>query len=363
MKNTADLEKFPEKHIKPYDGMSVTADVWAQAHDEHRSMVLAHNLNFHGCGIISGLEVVANDPPDQYVFISPGAAVDSAGNVIVLSEPVAYDFGNSAEGLLFLLLGHGEREVGGVQKEIKYLQYEFVVAARSNIPKRPSVELARVTLSDPDNPVKNAVDPQHPAMEELDLRYRRLIGPELKRFVNVALLYPGGDMPQLTSAWDLLSRKSRKDSPYQLILDPMASLSEGLSGYDLVYIAAEKAFKNDNNTVKALKDYIKAGKCLIVEAISEEAQESCQKMLEKLGQRLAPIKESDEILSKPFLFGAAPEGASGNQILLGKQAIYSTAGYGLAWNGNINGTSMARSDIRSAHEWGVNMISFCMLRP
>ncbi len=195
MKNTAALNEFPEKQLKPYDGMSVTAEVWSQAHDEHRLAKKAHNLNLHGSGIINGLEVMANDPPDQFVFISPGAAVDSAGNVIVLSEPVAYDFGSSSEGTLFLLLGHGEREVGGVQKETKYLQYEFVIAARSSLPKRPSVELARVNISHPEKPVKNALDQKHPGLEELDLRYRTKIGPEIKRFVNVAVAHLGNENP------------------------------------------------------------------------------------------------------------------------------------------------------------------------
>jgi hypothetical protein len=363
MKNTAALDTFAKKHIKPYDGMSITADVWTQAHDEHRLEKRAHNLNFHGSGIITGLEVVANDPPDQYVFISPGAAVDSAGNVIVLTEPVAYDFGNSAEGQLFLLLGHGEREVGGVQKEVKFLQYEFVIAARSSIPKRPSVELARVNLVDPDDPVKNAADPIHPAVGELDLRYRNLVGPEYKHFVNVALLYLGKDMPQVTSGWDLLSRECKKETPYQLILDPMLSISGGLADYDLVYIAAEKAFKHEANLVKELKNYLKVGKGLIVEAVGEEAQAACENLLGKIGKRVKPIKGGNEILIQPFLFADPPEGASGNQVLVAQQVIYSTAGYSLAWNGKIKRTLMARNDIRSVHEWGINLVSYCMVRP
>ena len=141
---------FPKKQIKPYDGMSITAAVCAEAHEEHRQTERAHNLFLHGNGIITGLEVVANDPPDKHVFISPGIAIDSGGNVIELTEPVAYDFGNTTEGTLYLLLGHGEREVGGVQKESRYLQNEFVIAARSTLPKRASVELGRITISDID---------------------------------------------------------------------------------------------------------------------------------------------------------------------------------------------------------------------
>ena len=363
MKNTAALNKFPEKHLKPYDGMSVTAEVWSQAHDEHRLAKKAHNLNLHGSGIINGLEVVANDPPDQFVFISPGAAVDSAGNVIVLTEPVAYDFGNSSEGTLFLLLGHGEREVGGVQKETKYLQYEFVIAARSSLPKRPAVELARLNISDSDKPVKNAVDQKHPGLEELDLRYRAKIGPETKHFVNVAVSHLGSENPKGISAWDLLSKECNRSTPYQLIIDQITPLSENISDYDLIFLAANGAFKLDDNTLKVLRKYLGMGKGLIIEAFDQAAQESCQTVFENLKLGLASLKENDRILSTPYLFGEPPQGASGNQIMLDQRVIYSTAGYTQAWHGTSDDKSMARSDIRAVHEWGVNMIAYCVALP
>ena len=64
------IDSFPSTHIKPYDGMAITADVWGEAHAEHRQARRAHDLVFHGPGIITGLEVEANDPPDNFVFIS-----------------------------------------------------------------------------------------------------------------------------------------------------------------------------------------------------------------------------------------------------------------------------------------------------
>jgi hypothetical protein len=181
------LKVFPTTQVKPYDGMSVTATVWAQAHGEHRQAQRAHDRVFHGSGIITGLEVVANDPPDQFVFISPGAAVDPVGQVIVLPEPVAYDFGKTSEGTLFLVLGHGEREAAGAEKEVVTIQDEFVIAARPSMPKRPVVELARLVITKSGNPVRNAANPEHPRGEELDLRFRNILMPPDRRRVKVAL--------------------------------------------------------------------------------------------------------------------------------------------------------------------------------
>ncbi len=60
---------FPNMRIKAYDGMPVTADVWEKAHTYHLQLQQAHNLFFHGAGILVGLEVVASDPADNIIFI------------------------------------------------------------------------------------------------------------------------------------------------------------------------------------------------------------------------------------------------------------------------------------------------------
>ena len=355
MKNTTSgLNSFPKMHIKPYDGMSITADVWSQAHEEHRQAGRSHNLAIHGSGIISGLEVVANDPPDQYVFVSPGVAVDTAGNVIVVPEPVAYDFGDAAEGTLFLLLGHGEREISGVQKEVRYIQDEFVIAARSNMPKRPAVELARVTLQ-PKKPIKNAVTPAHPEIGELDLRFRAFIGPELKRFIRVALCSLGDKVTDVASGWRFLASECQRTTSYQLIIDQKVPLAAELKNNDLVYLGGKGSFKVGSSDLGILREYLDQKKTLIIEALDEAAQESCQELIKKLGQELHPITESDHILSAPFLFNAPPKN-KGNHVLLNEQIIYSTAGYSLSWNGK----KMTRAEIRSAHEWGINMLHYCM---
>ena len=88
--STEDLLKiFPDKWIKPVDGLAVTAEVWEEAHDHHRQGQRFHAILHHGSGVITGLEVMASDPPDTSVYILPGVAVDPAGQTIVLPQPVA----------------------------------------------------------------------------------------------------------------------------------------------------------------------------------------------------------------------------------------------------------------------------------
>ncbi len=83
----------------------MTAAVWKEAHDYHRQQQRFHALLSHGPGIITGLSVLASDPPDSTLYILPGMAVDPEGETIVVTEPVAYDVG-LAHGLQYLLLSY-----------------------------------------------------------------------------------------------------------------------------------------------------------------------------------------------------------------------------------------------------------------
>lgn len=364
MKDTSALSIAPKTRIKPYDGMSVSAAVWAQAHDEHRLARQSHDLLFHGSGILAGLEVVANDPPGQIVFVSPGAAVDPAGNLIILSEPVAYDLGTASEGPLYLMLGHGEREVGGVEAEVKYIQNEFVLAARPSLPKRPAVELARLVISAKEKVVKNAANSTRPVEGELDLRFRNFIGPQPTSLGRVAVCNLGKDgyTVEVETGWDLLSLECARNSAYRLVVDSGIPLSEGLLSYDLVYLFANNAFKVDDKKVAAVRAYLDTGRCLILEALSPVAEDSFKVLLSGLAVSPKAPERGHALFTAPFLFGTPPRGFHGNTVLMTENLIYSSAGYSLAWSGKFEAGSPTRADIRDAHEWGVNMLQYCLQR-
>jgi hypothetical protein len=352
MDETSSLNQFPKTHIKPYDGMPVTAEVWTEAHDEHRKNLQAHSLVFHGSGIITGLEVKASDPPDKYVYISAGAAVDPAGNVIVLPEPVAYDFGEATEGDLYLLLGHGEREVGGSGKETRYVQDEFVVAARPNLPKRPAVELARIHLAKRGSVIHNAVNPAHPGADEIDLRFRATTGIRPKRIVRVGVQFAGTKIPGLLPALDQLAYACLQTTPFQLVIGEADS-----KNYDLLYLAGSGALKLEADAAKEYTTWLEAGGAMIVEAFDDASDKAFKPFLEKLGVPLKPAGQNDPILTTPFLFSAPPYGAP---VQTGKKLVYVTNGYSLAWAGTTPSGALARGDIRTAHEWGANLLEFCL---
>lgn len=361
MKDNNALNLLPKLQIKPYDGMTVTAETWAQAHAEHRNKLQAHELIFHGSGIVNGLKVIANDPPDQYVFISPGLAVDPTGSVIVLTEPVAFDFGNTMEGELLLVLGHGEREVAGDQNDTRYIQNEFVIAARPGMPKRPAVELARVTLSAKGAALKNAANSSHPVIDEIDTRYRTEVKVEERQLVKVGVCHLGEKVPSgVLSGWDNLAIDCKRSTPYDLVIDNKLPISENLSNYSIIYLAGSGSFKVEAKTAKVLTDLLSQEKVIIAEALDDAADASFKALFESMKIDVKPIAEKDAILKTPYCFACAPQGNHGSEVWLGKRIVYSTAGYSLAWNGKIDGKTGSRSDIRSAQEWGINIINHCL---
>jgi hypothetical protein len=354
------FEIFPKTQIKPYDGMPVTAEIWAQAHGEHRQALQAHDVVFHGAGIIQGLEVVANDPPDQYLFVLPGVAVDPAGNVIVLTEPIAYDFGNATEGNLLLLLGSGEREISDGQNDIRQVQKEYVIAARPNLPKRPVVELARVRLSKRGNPIHNPLYPAHPGMEEIDLRYRLHVGRDPQQQVRVAVCPQGQEPPAgMLAGWDFLAQECKRTSPYRLIVDSGLPLTADLLYYEIVYLPVSGPVQFDPAGLKNLKTVVDTGRALFVEALDEAAEQSLRLLWNELNVSLSPVTADHPLMQTPFLFNILPNGRQAGKVLACNQVIYSDAGYSLAWSGRVAGKG-GRAEIRAAHEWGINLVQYCL---
>ena len=353
------LNRFPKSHIKPFDGMSITADIWREAHDEHRVALQAHDLLLHGTGIVTGLEVVANDPPDHHVFISPGMAIDQSGQAIILTEPVAYDFGSVTEGELYLMLGHGEREVGATKNDVRYIQNEFVIAARTSLPKRPAVELARVSASKGAKAIKNAAEPAYPGQDEIDLRFRSNVKTTERHLVRVGICQLGGEISKdVFSGWTYLARECRRSSLFDLIIDRIPAISGELEAFPILYLAGTGTFKLDSHQINNLKAYLKSGGAVIAEALDEASEDSFSEFFRNMAVDLKPVGKNDKILTNPNLFASTPDGHAGSQVSLAKGVVYSTARYSLAWSGKIKGGS--RSDIRTAHEWGINMLDYCL---
>lgn len=361
--------QFPQRRLRPYDGMAITAEVWEQAHGYHDQAQEAHNLYFHGPGILYGLDVIASDPPDQMVYILPGAAVDAAGKVIVLPEVVAYDIGNDVEGQLYLLISHRQSASpnDGQEHESrpKFVEDQFLITARSSFTESAGLELARFNRSDRSDSLRDAADPLRPGANEIDLRSRLQVRSEMGELLNVGVIYLGEGSNRVQGrGMARASREIRQLSRCQLVVDDDVQLGPAAARYGLLYLVAENEFQISPAQGNGLHGFLERGGTLLMEAESEAAQGAFIELCSQIGVGLARLTPNHPILSDPYLFNAAPPGfAPTGEVLAGDGVTLSTWGYGRLWSGEmpeIEGTEVSpvsrRETLRASIEWMANLL-------
>jgi hypothetical protein len=368
------LREFPNQRIKPEDGMAVTASAWEAAHEYHRQRLRFHDLLRHGPGILTGLGVIASDPPDSTVYILPGVAADPCGETIVLTEPQAYDIG-SAGGLVYLLLTYEESIPGvepGHEDEPIFVDCQFGIEATSILPDDPYVELARILRKGADTPLTDASDALHPAPNEIDLRYRPEMSVSPLASVSIAVSYTGGVSSRAHGRGvDHLARALRQ-SGYRAAVDDGVLLTATLDHYTLLYLVGQEAFQLGRDEMLALHAYLEGGGCVLFESCRHDAagadppaDGSILDLLASMGVELKELHANHDLLLKPHLFAAPPpgfetEGTPGVQV--GNGVIFSTCDYGCLWGGRRRDRVASREEIRSAMEWGSNIIAFAVRR-
>jgi hypothetical protein len=368
------LQVFPAKRIKPNDGLAVTADIWEEAHEYHRQHLRLHNLLQHGQGIVTGLEVIASDPPDTSVYILPGVAVDSAGQIIVLPQPVAYDIGDELEGLLYLLLSYGESrpKAGGAGEGTPlYVQAEFSIAARTLLPNTPWVELARIRRRSRKDAFVNAKNSAQPGPNEIDLRFRREVGAP--REVSVAVCYLGGETGEARDATlkhgrgaIYLARALGHMGDYQVVVHDDLPLAPGIETNTLIYLVGHGEFELSSGQVNGLSNFVNRGRgTLLIESSDSAAEATFLNLLAGMEMEPVALSPGHRLLMGPHLFAAPPPGFEAEEVprvLVRGGVIFSTGNYGLVWQGEIQDGVPSREQLRSATEWGANIIAYARRR-
>jgi len=375
MLNRKILEEFPVKRIAPVDGLAVTAQVWEEAHAYHRHRQRAHDLLRHGAGIVAGLEVIASDPPDSSVYVLAGIAIDPCGETIVLTEPVAYDVG-TARGLLSLLLTYEEsrpmidREDGPL-----YVHAQFGLAAEPCLARGSGVELARIRRLEGGAPILDARDAESPGTNELDLRFRRVTrcqGLAAPEAASVAVCYTGEPLDTHRGHGARALARALRHAGCLIWVDDGVPLSPGLAVYTLVYLVGQGDFRMSPDEVQALYSYLQGGGTLLVESCREgwiegapPADAAFSDLLTSMGIELVEVRPGHRLLGEPNLFAAVPPGFetdSTPQVWAGDGVILSTRDYGCLWQGVRRDRVPSREEIRTAIEWGENLVAYALAR-
>ncbi len=378
MKSDELIRQFPAKRMKANDGLAVTADVWEEAHAYHRAQQQFHAMVHHGAGIAAGLQVIASDPPDSTVYVQPGIALDPAGRLISVSEPTAYDVGHTMEGMLYLVLTYDEgRPVadGSASGDGSplYVHTQFGIAAAPALPDTPHVELARVRRASRDASITNAKNASRPALNEIDLRFRRSVGAPVESEINVGLAYLGGQ-PNARHLVGLgnVARTASSPGIQRIWVDDALDLRSGLERYALVCLVASGDFQLTPDEMNGIYHYLQGGGTVFFESCRHDQAQGTPKsdatfmdLLGSFGMKLGEIKSGHSLLSDPALFAVPPGGfeTQGTPVVqIAEGLIFSGRDYGCLWEGERRGGPPAREDIRAAIEWGGNIIAYAVQR-
>jgi hypothetical protein len=313
------------------------------------------------------------------VYVLPGVAVDPHGQMIVVTKPVAYDVG-SEQGLLYLLLTHEESRPTpdrDVEDSPLYVGAHYGLEAAVAWPDAPCVELARVQRQDRKSALLDAQDGEHPGPNEIDLRFRQDLAAKraaAQQIASLAVCYTGGlKQPQHGHGADYLARALRQSqSGRRVWVDDRVSLASELGTYTLVYVVGRDAFKLDRDEMKGLYGYLQGGGTVLFESCRHEFEEgdppadaAFLDLLDSMGIQLEELTPGHGLLVDPHLFAEPPQGFEVEdtaRVLFGGGVIFSTHDYGCLWQGRCRGRAASREEIRTAMEWGDNVVTYALNR-
>ena len=186
-----------------------------------------HLAREHTEGIVDGVEVTETSPPSLSVQVGAGRAVDNLGNDPEVESVQELDLASLIPGsgtvTVYVTLAYTETEVepyfvdetGDYQN--KYIQDGSLVEVTTVPPMDPVLELARVELAAGAAQITDAVDPQNPQPNEIDLRYRKRSG-----MVSLALSDLSDVSPDEAAAFNNMNAPS--------ISNPVATVQDVADG-------------------------------------------------------------------------------------------------------------------------------------
>lgn len=366
------MQIYPARRVKAYDGMAVTAAVWDTAHDFHRQLLEVHTSFAHGYGVLYGLEVIAGEPPDRQIYIQPGIAIDGLGRTIILPEQRAYDL-RAAEGTIYVVLTYGESAPRSDTAQSgddapRFVYSEFVLEALLGLPSTPYVELARINRQGAGAAVSNAVNPDLPGVNEIDTRNRMQLQPNQPRIVHVGVVSTNGKATtQLQGMLNLAHYLKRSET--RVAVDAVA-LNRGILAYDMIYLVGQEPFALNAEQTGLLNAFYQQGGTIYYESersagADDTVDASFRELVTTIGVTLTPANESFPLLRTPNYFPSAPDGfetTGSPRLMVTDGVIFSGFDYGGIWQGKRRGRTASRGEVRSAFEFGENLITLVLDR-
>lgn len=388
--NLKDILSFEFKRVNPFPGLAIDADTWRDAHNYSRDQQRLHNLMFHNVGIVSGLEVTENDPPDMSVNIQPGVAIDPEGNTIIVRNIYHYKIQNRDKETIYLIIQFREILEGPYQPpeggQPTRIVDGYRIQERDNLPEEPHLELARIELDPDEGIIRSASNRLHPATNEIDLNYRQEANQPLaqtkpestaepahdtaipKKEIHIGQVNTNGTKDGLNlHGLRNLARELELHYNWSVELEENVAFDENIERFTMIYMAGGNNFSLNEEQHAALEGFLKSNGVLFAEDCGEDTPVVTEdkkngpvydEIIDRLHIKLKNVDQDDLLLSNVNVFSEIPQGTKSGIFLKKDNIIYSNNDYGCAWQGGHKGNPISRDAIRSAFEMGANIADY-----
>ncbi|MGF1497308.1 MAG: hypothetical protein ACFB8W_10855 [Elainellaceae cyanobacterium] len=393
----------PLSRLHTYDGLMINAKRWQLAHDYHHRRQAIHYQSINQPGIVYGLGVRKLETPpvgvpaqfrdQRWLEIQPGLAIDVAGNPIIVNERIAFRLETEAPEtgakvvhvvLSYVEPKHLNRQHHSDASDEQYRIDEKVACLSENLFSENGhreaeplsdrdIELCRLRLESEAVRVANPVDVLRPGVNEIDLRYRCQAQARPQAVVRVAQVQSGSEAgsdrhPDLTC---LLRSLPALYPPLQGFekIDKLTLQSQwDGTGYDAIYLPGAALQTLHPQQFATLKAHLQQRTTLLVE-LEELDTVACVPSIQRLESNLSislepvePRQSLHECCTTPFLFDLLPTvGQQPIQLWAGEGVIVIAGHLSSAW-GLHSPQPLPRHEIRTAQEFGINLLAFAQRR-
>ncbi|MFW6125638.1 MAG: DUF4159 domain-containing protein, partial [Chloroflexota bacterium] len=347
---------------------------WADAHNYHRDHQRLHAVSMHGYGVVTGLAIVAWNPPDNSVVIYPGVAVDPDGNVIVVTEPQRFQIRTQENGTAYVAVEYSEipqqmtRSLDGESEEPHYILEAYRLNEQRQPPSGRFLELARIALGGDNAVITDPVNPLAPGLNEIDARFRRLAGPWERGRITMAYVDDPASLRHQEGLFNLAQAINRS-TEYRAHLKGAVGLGGEIQECDLLCMCGSDEFTLSADQATVLSNFLGRGGVLLGEACHPEGQsargfsQAFAALAQTLGRNLRAVDWGHPVLKICNLFATPPAGLDGPAMLMEDRGmLYSDGDFGCAWAGGRPDRPLPRETIREALELGVNIAVYAQQR-
>ncbi|MEM7553307.1 MAG: DUF4159 domain-containing protein [Cyanobacteria bacterium P01_A01_bin.84] len=380
---------FPPPSIQPFDrlqatdGLLINAERWRKAHDYHRQRQNTHYQCLNQPGIVCGLGVRDIPAPKKvqskykdgrWVQIQPGIAIDLAGNLIVV--PITFDFpvdlevANTEPILVYLTVSYVDPEDLRLRNSKEIVKEAYRFDQRNSNLDISEIEICRILLQPGQKDITQPKDIFFPGYNNIDLRYRRQAQARPQGIVRIAQVnHSDSECARNFFNLSYFLQSIEPLYPYLRGLDEpgQITLTKNIQEYDLLYLTGQQELSISSVEFDLLSNYLNTGGILLIDAPTdaESLIQSTYALAEKLEitlKKSTELRRDHPLRTRPFLFAALPiVNQKIIEILTGGGIILIIGDLASTW-GLDKELKMPRLAIRTAQEFGINIVSYARKR-